>query len=202
MDLKQFSKEIEKHAKEIDTLARRKFPAKVAARAEKHYRGNFDRGGFMNNGNHPWKTTKRQQSGKESAGAKYGPLLSGRAHLKSSVIGTHSPYRAKVINDVIYAWIHNYGGTNEVHPAVTPKMRRFAWAKFYELGGSTKKTEDGQKQPENKAAEKWKALALTKKEKLTIEVTIPQRQFIGRSAELESGIWDDLDKELETILNR
>ena len=87
MDFKQFTKEIEKHAKEIDTLARRKFPVKVAAKAETHYRKNFDRGGFLNNGHHPWKVTKRQMSGGEDAASKYGPLLSGREHLKSSVIG-------------------------------------------------------------------------------------------------------------------
>ena len=192
MDLKQFSKEIEKHAKEIDTLARRKFPVKVAARAEKHYRGNFDRGGFLNNGNHPWKITQRQMSGRTDAGAQYGPLLSERKHLQSSVIGISSPYKAKVYNDVPYAAIHNFGGTFTIHPAVTPKMRRFGWAKYREAGGKDN--------PE--ASGKWKALALTKKKQLSIKITIPQRQFIGRSAELETGIWDDLDKELETILNK
>lgn len=192
MDFKQFTKEIEKHEKEIDTLARRRFPAKVAAKAERHYRGNFSRGGFLNNGHHPWKTTKRQMSGGEDAASKYGPLLSGREHLRSSVIGESMPYRAKVYNRVPYAAIHNFGGTLTIHPAVTPKMRRFGWAKYREAGGKDN--------PE--ASGRWKALALTKKARLDINITIPQRQFIGRSAELEAGIWDDLDKELENILNK
>jgi phage gpG-like protein len=192
MDFKQFTKEIEKHEKEIDTLARRRFPAKVAAKAERHYRGNFSRGGFLNNGHHPWKTTKRQMSGGEDAASKYGPLLSGREHLRSSVIGESMPYRARVYNRVPYAAIHNFGGTFTIHPAVTPKMRRFGWAKYREAGGKDN--------PE--ASGRWKALALTKKARLDINITIPQRQFIGRSAELEAGIWDDLDKELENILNK
>ena len=192
MDFKQFTKEIEKHEKEIDTLARRRFPAKVAAKAERHYRGNFSRGGFLNNGHHPWKTTKRQMSGGEDAASKYGPLLSGREHLRSSVIGESMPYRARVYNRVPYAAIHNFGGTLTIHPAVTPKMRRFGWAKYREAGGKDN--------PE--ASGRWKALALTKKARLDINITIPQRQFIGRSAELEAGIWDDLDKELENILNK
>lgn len=196
MDFKQFTKEIEKHEKEIDTLARRRFPAKVAAKAERHYRGNFSRGGFLNNGHHPWKTTKRQMSGGEDAASKYGPLLSGREHLKSSVIGESMPYRAKVHNRVPYAAIHNFGGTFTIrtHPAVTPKMRRFGWAKYREAGGKDN--------PE--ASGRWKALALTKKERLdiNIKITIPQRQFIGYSAELDRELNELLDKELENILNK
>ena len=102
------------------------------------------------------------------------------------------PYRAKVYNRVPYAAIHNFGGTFTIHPAVTPKMRRFGWAKYREAGGKDN--------PE--ASGRWKALALTKKARLDINITIPQRQFIGRSAELEAGIWSDLEKELENILNK
>ena len=58
--------------------------------------------------------------------------------------------------NLIYAAIHNFGGT--VRPKVTPKMRKFAWAKWYE-------TED----------DKWKGLALTVKTKL--EIKLPKRQY-------------------------
>ena len=37
------------------------------------------------------------------------------------------------LKDRLYAPIHNWGGT--LHPTVTPKMRRFAWAMFYRTAG-------------------------------------------------------------------
>ncbi len=68
-----------------------------------------------------------------------------------AIIGTNVPY----------ARIHNEGGV--VHPHVTKKMRGFAWKMYY----ATKQ-------------DKWKGLALTKKE--TLNIRIPRRKFIGNSA--------------------
>ena len=48
-----------------------------------------------------------------------------------------SDYHVRVANDVPYASMHNYGG--ETHPTVTPKMRRFAWAMYYNTSGIGKK---------------------------------------------------------------
>ena len=62
-----------------------------------------------------------------------------------------------------YAAIHNEGGTITVK--VSAKMKRFFWYMY-------KKTED----------EKWKWMALTKNETLTIK--IPKRQYIGESETL------------------
>ena len=50
----------------------------------------------------------------------------------------------------------------------------------------------------NPDAERWKALALTKKSKLTVK--IPKRQFLGESAELRKSINDKIEKELSKIL--
>lgn len=66
-----------------------------------------------------------------------------------------------------YAAIHNEGGTITVK--VSAKMKRFFWYMY-------KKTED----------EKWKWMALTKKETLTIK--IPKRQFIGESETLMNNL--------------
>ena len=68
-----------------------------------------------------------------------------------------------------YAAIHNEGGTITVK--VSAKMKRFFWYMY-------KKTED----------EKWKWMALTKNETLTIK--IPKRQYIGESETL----MNELDK--------
>ena len=81
---------------------------------------------------------------------------------------------------VPYAQIHNEGG--ELHPKVTPAMRKWAWAKFYkENGGSVKG-----KKSESLKGNFYKSLALTKKTELNI--TIPKRQFMGHSVRLNSKI--------------
>ena len=66
-----------------------------------------------------------------------------------------------------YAAIHNEGGTITVK--VSAKMKRFFWYMY-------KKTED----------EKWKWMALTKNETLTIK--IPKRQYIGGSETLMNNL--------------
>ena len=101
--------------------------------------------------------------------------------------------KVKVSNDLVYAPAHNWGGT--LHPTVTPKMRRFAWAKYYHATEGTKST----KNEEPAEALKWKKLALTKKEKL--DVKVPQRQFLGESTELSEKIANKTEVEIRKILN-
>lgn len=194
MDIKDYVELIKSQRKEIDQLMRRQLPVKIGRMAKDHFQENFRKGGFVNNGLQQWPKTKRQLSGTSSAAAQYGPLLSGRNHLFSSMKYTPFDYRVKVANEVPYAAIHNEGGT--VNPTVTPEMRRFAWAMFYKSSGK-KKGKRGS-MLSNPDAERWKALALTKKSKLTVK--IPKRQFLGESAELRKSINDKIEKELSKIL--
>lgn len=194
MDIKDYIELIKSQRKEIDQLMRRQLPVKIGRMAKDHFQENFRKGGFVNNGLQQWPKSKRQLSGTSSAAAQYGPLLSGRNHLFSSMKYTPSDYRVKVANEVPYAAIHNEGGT--VNPTVTPEMRRFAWAMFYKSSGK-KKGKRGS-MLSNPDAERWKALALTKKSKLTVK--IPKRQFLGESAELRKSINDKIEKELSKIL--
>lgn len=108
--------------------------------------------------------------------------------------------KVKVSNGLVYAPAHNWGET--LHPTVTPKMRKFAWAKYYQSGGGRKNATEGTKSAKNEEpaeALKWKKLALTKKEKL--DVKIPQRQFLGESKELTEKIADKTETEVRKILN-
>ena len=194
MDIKDYVELIKSQRKEIDQLMRRQLPIKIGRMAKDHFQENFRKGGFVNNGLQQWPKSKRQLSGTSSAAAQYGPLLSGRNHLFSSMKYTPSDYRVKVANEVPYAAIHNEGGT--VKPTVTPEMRRFAWAMFYKSSGK-KKGKRGS-MLSNPDAERWKALALTKKSKLTVKM--PKRQFLGESAELRKSINDKIEKELSKIL--
>lgn len=194
MDPKEFSKLTQKFSRELETFVRRTAPVIVGRLAENHFRNNFRQGGFVDRELRPWPRTRRQQSGAGTAASQYGPLLSSREHLMLSVEHTTYDYGALVYNRVPYAPIHNWGGTT--HPTVTPRMRRYAWWRYYAAGGGKKngtgKTVGGEE------AEQWKRLALTKKKKLTVR--IPQRQFLGTSARLEETIRKELENELEAQL--
>ncbi len=204
MDIKEFSRLLRAKRKEVDTLLRREMPISAGNIAKRHFQDNFRKGGFVNGGLHPWQKTRRQLSGGKSAASQHGPLLSLRQHLFGGIRYEPGEYRVKILNDVPYAPTHNWGDT--VSPAVTPKMRRFAWAKYYEATGKPKQGTKGRKsagkaptvEAATPEAQMWKALALTKKKRLRIR--IPQRQFIGDSRELNEKIHADFERRLEAKL--
>lgn len=145
MDIQDFAKLIQRKRKELDDMMRREMPVVAGRMAKDHFQDNFRKGGFVNNGLHPWPKAKRLSSGKSDAASNYGTLLSSRNHLFSSIKYTPSDYRVRVANEVPYAPIHNWGGV--VEPKVTPQMRRFAWAMFYSRADSRKETEKAGKRP-------------------------------------------------------
>lgn len=180
---------------------RRKLPVIVGRMAKDHFQDNFRKGGFLNGGLHKWPVSKRQQSGTGRANSQYGPLLSSRNHLFSSIKYVPSDFSVTVSNDLPYAPVYNWGGY--IHPTVTPRMRRFAWAMYYNAQGIKKRAVEGKRKPkkgkstpdtETPSAQFWKRMALTKKKKLNIR--IPQRQFMGESRELNQRIREHIEKEL------
>ena len=48
-------------------------------------------------------------------------------------------------------------------------------------------------------AKKWKRLALTKKETLTVKATIPKRQFMGDSKELVTAVTSIIETEVSKL---
>ena len=103
MDIKEFSTLIKEKAKELDDMAKHRLPVKIGRMAKDHYQDNFRKGGFVNKRLQRWPATKRQQSGDTSAASNYGPLLSRRNHLFSSIKYMPSDYHVRVANDVPYA---------------------------------------------------------------------------------------------------
>ncbi|MBQ6377618.1 MAG: phage virion morphogenesis protein [Prevotella sp.] len=197
MDLKQFQQQLARQQREIDDARRRKLPVKVGRIAADHFKENFRKGGFVNGGLHPWQPTKRQQSGSKRAAAKYDPLLSRRKHLYGGLKYIPGDYRVLVRDDLKYAPIHNWGG--DVSPTVTEKMRKYAWARYNEAIGRKKGVKRKKKYVESEEALRWKALALTKKPRL--QINIPQRQFLGESQELNQKINETIDKEISKIID-
>lgn len=105
-----------------------------------------------------------------------GTLLVSTGKLRRSI-------RAKATNTAVvfssslsYAAIHNEGG--EI--TVTNKMKRFFWAKYYELGGKIKYKKKGGITKASirvsEEAEFFKAMAL---KPVGSKITIPERRFIG-----------------------
>ena len=199
----EFSRWTANKQRELEKLMRHVLPKVVGRMAMDHFQDNFYKGGFVNGGLHPWKPAKRLSSGLRGAAYRYGTLLSGDKHLFNSIKYIPGEGRVKVSNDMRYAPIHNWGGT--VNPTVTDKMRRHAWYMYYKSIGKKKKTAKGKKKggstatPENTQAQFWKRLALTKKSKLNVKM--PQRQFLGESAELSEKIAAVRESEIRKILN-
>ena len=123
MDIKEFSKLIRAKQKEIDTLMRRKMPIRVGNMAKRHFQDNFRKSGFVDGGLHPWPKTKRQLAGGTSAASQHKPLLSNRNHLFNAVRYVPGDYRVKIVNDVPYAPIHNWGGETSQSGRKCPERR-------------------------------------------------------------------------------
>jgi hypothetical protein len=82
--------------------------------------------------------------------------------MRRSLQVTRNGWFIVVSSPTPYAEAHNSGADFTRKLKITPKMRRWAWAKFKESGNS-----------------KFKGMALTKKQEFTQHIKIPQRQFVG-----------------------
>ena len=105
-----------------------------------------------------------------------------------------------------YADIHNNGG--EIR--VTPQMRKFFWAKYYQTSSATTKKKNGEASSSARnrklsiEAEQWKALAL---KPIGSIIKIEKRQFIGSHPQVDKHIkevinhnFGELKKEMETLM--
>lgn len=140
-------------------------------------------------------------------------LLEGRGSLLLQSGKLRRSIRAQVTNNSVswsssepYAAIHNEGGTI----TVTAKMKRFFWAKFYELAGKVRHKKDGSTSRSSmrlsKQAEFYRNLALMK---VGSKIRIPQRQFLGDAPEVHACIervcqnrCKDIETELYSALKK
>ena len=191
MKPEELTRFFEQKRKEFEDYRRNKWPRVAGEIAQAHFQDNFRRGGHLTGGKvHKWPKTKRQASVSKKAESNYGPLLSERKALMKSIRYVPQDARVRVFTDLPYAAIHNFGGTINIHPTVTPKMRRFAWAMYHKTKGEDKNDFNV-----------WKALALTKKEKLDITVKIPQRLFLNDSPEVREAIEKATIEQIAKLFN-
>lgn len=164
------------NAGEFDRLAgkyrnfKRTIPHKAAITMVNFFKRNFNVGGFVDV---PFKRWKKSTY----PGARATMVRSGntRREIKKIQV-SQSRVVVGIANHNHYAKIHNEGGKI----LITPKMRRFFWAKYKETG-----------------KDYWKGLALTKK----THIDIPQRKFIGESKALEKTLDRMLIAELRKALS-
>jgi phage gpG-like protein len=192
MDIKDFQRLLNLHKTELSRYLTRNLPVKAGARAKSIIQENFRLGGFQDGALSKWQITKRQLSGKDDADSKRSPLLSSRKVLYNGTGYKPGNGNVTIFNNVLYAGIHNAGGVT--HPRVTQKMRKYAWARYYEASGREKDKEPS----ESSEAQIWKGLALTKKKVLNIK--IPKRQFIGPSKTIDTVIQTMIENDLNNII--
>lgn len=113
-------------------------------------------------GDDRWEALKDStKSAYKRKGYELNPTLVRTEHLRNQTEVSVQGTSIKIVSNSTHGAAHQFGSDHTTHPKVTPKMRKFFWAKFYE-------TDD----------EMWKWLALTKKQQLDIDVHIPARPFI------------------------
>lgn len=142
----------------------------IGIKAAVFFKDSFNKGGFTDFSFIPWVRRKDTLA--------HGLMnLSGK--LKESIhvaVATKDRVEVEAGRGVPYAQIHNWGGTITVR--VTEKMRRYFWYMFKQTG-----------------SEKYKWMALTKKEVITIK--IPKRQYIGDSQALVKEINEYIIKKMQ-----
>lgn len=143
----------------------------VEAHAINFFKESFFKEGFTDTSFQKWENRKQPDYRAGRA------ILTDTGHLRESIevaektgnsitIGTYAPY----------AKIHNEGGT--INIPITKKMRGHFWKMFKETGNT-----------------KWKYMALTKKQNISLK--FPKRQFIGESATLMKILDTELKKYIE-----
>lgn len=132
-----------------------------------HFKESFEKGGFTDTSFKAWdnRVDPDYRPG--------GKLMIATRYLQDSIEkADQGPSHITIGSYAQYAEIHNEGGI--INIPITPKSRKFFWMMFKKTG-----------------VEKWKWMALTKKNKITVKM--PQRQFMGESVVM----MDTMDKELK-----
>lgn len=113
---------------------------------------NFEKEGFTDNSFEPWKPRK--------SSINYNLLRVTNNLFNSINVASSTKDRIVFEADAPYAEIHNNGGVLNI--PITTRSRKYFWFMYMETGKGM-----------------WKAMALTKKDRLT--VNMEKRQFMGHS---------------------
>jgi phage gpG-like protein len=132
----------------------------AAGEAEKFFKDSFVKGGWSDTSFTAWKPSSTPMAG-------YRTLFKSGKLMRSIRRKEETLQRIVLENDLEYSEIHNEGGVI----TVTPQMKKFFWAKYYEFGGK-------KKGKNNAKSDFCKYMAL---KKAGSKIKIPKRQFMGES---------------------
>ena len=151
----------------------------VAVESQKFFMDGFRKGGWTDKSFQPWQARKSPLGGKK--------ILIGKDNtmnlMQSIQALEENESRVRVGSELEYAETHNEGASI----TVTANMKKFWWAKYYELSGKVKTTSRGRTSKSktnlraNAKAEYCRHMALMK---VGTKIKIPKRQFIGESKTL------------------
>lgn len=145
---------------------------------------NFENKSFFGQ---PWPDRKMQGKGS---------LMLQTGKLRRSIRAKQTATSVSWSSSEPYAAIHNEGGTI----TVTAKMKRYFWAKYYELAGKVKYRKDGKTSKASvrvsAAAEFYHNLALMR---VGSKIKMPKRQFLGDSPVVQSIIQKACEKRATDI---
>lgn len=128
-------------------------------------------------------------------------LLIDTGELRRSIHSKTTATSITFYTDLPYAAIHNEGG--EI--TVTRKMKGYFWHKYYETAGAFGRRKDGSLRRDKRTvrltteAEFWKFMAL---KKVGSTITIPRRQFLGVSPEVEAAVREIVEENISEYFNR
>jgi phage gpG-like protein len=120
----EFIKKLQAAQRELENCINRVLPVTVGALAVKHFKANFQKGGFVNGWLHAWKPAKRLlatkiprrrskgklvERKKKPASMRYKTLLSAKNHLRDSIMYKAMRGGVRIYNNVEYANVHNAG---------------------------------------------------------------------------------------------
>lgn len=154
--------------------------ARIAAvESVKFFKDSFRKGGWTDTSFVEWESGKSPLASNKTL-YKNGTLM-GSIHKVSE-----SESKIVVESDTAYSEIQNNGG----YIVVTPQMKKYFWAKYYEFTGGIKRTKKGKvsqskaNRKVNAKAEFCKHMALMK---VGSRIKIEKHQFMGHSAIMMKG---------------
>ena len=124
-------------------------------------------------------------------------ILNDTGNLVDSIkIISRSPNSVNVgirASEIPYAELHQQGGKIPI----TDKMRKFFWAKYYQHASPVGRTRGKRSASISQEADFWKAMALKRKNST---ITIPKRQFMDATPDLEKAILRTIKTEMNQIV--
>lgn len=129
-----------------------------------------------------------------------GHILLDTGELRRSIKATSDENSITFSSDLPYAEIHNEGGKI----AVTARMKRFFWAKFYETQNAFGRKKSGERRQDKRNAqldsisEFYRTMACLP---VGYQITIPRRRFLGTDPALEEMVTTIITSNLEEYFN-